>query len=200
MKKTTNELNLVFIIIGIGINISLGSISSVLKVPIYLDAVGTIIVTILLGLRAGIVTGVSSFILMTVTGLGPYYIYFSGTQVAISLMTYWLSSLGLFSTVLRVILSGVVLGIVAAVVSAPVIVYLFGGAETNGPGLITTFLIATGKTIAQSVLLKGISIEPIDKTLQCLLAIFLIKSLPKSQIRKFSNKLIDKNFENDKSV
>lgn len=194
MEKSNNELWLILIPLGVGLNIGLATIINLLKVPVYLDAIGTIVITLILGLRGGILTGVLSFVLMTATGLGPYHIYFSGTQIAIALVIYFVSSKGFFKSIWKVIITGIFVGVIAAIVSAPVIVYLFGGIEANGPGLITAFLAATGKTITQSVILKGVSVEPVDKTIQCLLAFTLIKSLPKSLLKKFHSHLIEKNF------
>lgn len=194
MKKINNELYLVLIPLGIGLNFGLATIVTLLKAPIYLDAIGTIIITILLGWRAGIITGILSFVLMTVTGIGPYHIYFSGTQAAIALFIYFMAKRHFLSNIFRVVITGILLGIVAAIFSAPVIVFLFGGVEGNGPGLITAFLIKTGNTITESVILKGISIEPIDKTIQCLLSYFLIKGIPSTILKKFNSGLLTKNF------
>jgi energy-coupling factor transport system substrate-specific component len=195
MEQSKSLLPTVLIpLVGVGLNYGLAVLVLLLKVPIYLDAVGTIVITLLVGLRAGIITGVISFMLMTITGIGPYHIYFSGTQVVIALIIYLMASRSFFSTFPKVILTGIIVGICAAVASAPVIVYLFGGVEGNGPGLITSFLIATGKTISQSVLLKGISVEPIDKSIQCVFAFMLIKSLPNSQLQAFRGSLVYKNF------
>lgn len=194
MKKSDKELWVVLIPLGVGLNIGLTTLVSLLKIPVYLDAIGTIIITLILGLRAGVITGVMSFVLMTATGLGPYHIYFSGTQVVIALLIYFVGSRGLFNSISKVIATGIIMGIVAAIVSAPVIVYLFGGIEANGPGLITAFLAATGRTITQSVILKGVSVEPVDKTIQCLLAYTLIKGLPISLLKKFHSRLLENNF------
>lgn len=194
MGKSDKELWLVLIPLGIGLNVGFAALVGLLKIPVYLDAIGTIIITLIIGLRAGIITGIISFVLMTVTGLGPYHIYFSGTQVVIALLIYLAASRNFFKTVPRVMVTGIVVGIAAAIVSAPVIVYLFGGIEANGPGLITTFLAATGKTITESVVLKGISVEPIDKTIQCVLAFMLIRSLPTSLLKRFNSPLLEKNF------
>ncbi len=194
MKRTNKELTMILIPLGVGLNIGFAAIVTLLKIPIYLDAIGTIIITLILGLRAGVATGVLSFILMTVTGIGPFHIYFSGTQAIIALTIYLIASRSFFNSIPKVIVTGIIIGVVAAIVSAPVIVYLFGGIEANGPGLFTAFLLATGKTITQSVILKGVSVEPIDKTIQCLLSFFLIKSIPPSIIRKLNSILLEKNF------
>lgn len=196
MKTTAiaknRELTLALIPLGIGINIGVGALMFALKLPIYLDAIGTILITILLGWRAGIITGVLSFVLTSIL-INPLAIYFIGTQAAIAIYIHWVAQRGGFSNLFKTILSGIGLGIVSAIISAPVIVYLFGGITGNGPSLIVAYLVASGKTILKSVILSGLSIEPIDKTLQCLLALFILKSLPQRTLRSFSNKSLIKN-------
>ncbi|MCG3167167.1 MAG: hypothetical protein POELPBGB_02951 [Bacteroidia bacterium] len=195
MKNSNlNIFSLWIIIAMVFLNISLATIVQLLKVPIYLDAVGTICAVLLIGWRGGAIVGILSFTFMTISGFGPYHIYFSGTQVAIASFIYVMAYNKLFKSVLTVLLTGVLLGLIAAIVSAPVIVFLFGGVEGNGAGLITAFLIKTGHTIIQSVLLKGLSIEPFDKTIQCLIAYYLIKSQSVTRLKQIGSTLIEKNF------
>jgi energy-coupling factor transport system substrate-specific component len=87
---------------------------------------------------------------------------------------------GWFRGVGRIIPTGVGLGILAAIVSAPVIVGLFGGLTGNGASLVVAFLLATGKSVMKSVILAGLAAEPLDKTLQCLIAYWLLKGMPKT--------------------
>jgi len=85
------------------------------------------------------------------------------------------------------------LGIVAGVVSAPVIVLVFGGVSGSGRDLITAGLISTGQQIYKAVILSGAASEPVDKLLQALAAFFIIKSSPKSILNQFRNPLLEKN-------
>jgi energy-coupling factor transport system substrate-specific component len=190
--NNSKELSLVLIPFGIGINFGIGAIMFALKLPIYLDAVGTILITLLLGWRAGVITGVLSFVLTSIL-VNPLAIYFVGTQAAIAIYVHLIAKRGGFSSVFKTILSGIGLGIVGAIVSAPVIVYLFGGITGNGPSLIVAYLVASGKTILKSVVLSGLSIEPIDKTLQCLLALFILRTLSQKRLRMYSNDNLIKN-------
>lgn len=173
------ELFISTIVVAVGINFGIGSVVKLLQLPIYFDAIGTIMATILIGWRAGSIAGSLSFLLMTVTGIGPFHIYFIGTQIGIAIFINQAAKQQFLKGNIRKIITGIVLGIVAAIISAPVIVYLFKGVEGNGPSLITAFLMSTGNTILESVLLKGLSIEPLDKTLQLFLSVLLINSLPK---------------------
>jgi energy-coupling factor transport system substrate-specific component len=68
-----------------------------------------------------------------------------------------------------------------------VIVKLFGGITGSGSGVITAFLLASGHSVLKSVFLTGVSCEPVDKALQCLLAFWLLKSLPRKLKDRFAN-------------
>jgi energy-coupling factor transport system substrate-specific component len=166
-----------FVPLGIALNLTLGTIVHTLRLPVYLDAVGTIIVTLLAGWRAGVITGVGSFLLGGIL-MNPVLPWFSGTQAAIAIYVAIMANLGGFKSFLRTALSGLGMGIVAGIVSAPVIAYLFGGVTGAGPSVVTAFLLATGRTLVKAVLLSGLACEPIDKMLQCLLAFWIIKGIP----------------------
>ena len=66
----------------------------------------------------------------------------------------------------------------AAAVSAPVVVYLFGGVTGAGSTLILAFLVKAGNQLLKAALLTGFSAEPIDKTLSLLLAIMIARYTP----------------------
>jgi energy-coupling factor transport system substrate-specific component len=186
------QLNLSLIPLGIALNIILGGIMQALKVPFYMDAVGTILITLLAGWRLGMIVGVGSFML---GGLltNPVLPWFSGTQIVIAGVVYQLAKYKFLDSLSKQIVSGVIIGIVAAVASAPIIAYLFGGITGSGPSVIASYFLATGQSIIKSVIYSGISVEPIDKTLQLLLAIWLLKGIPKRLLSKFDDSLLKLN-------
>lgn len=121
--------------------------------------------------------------------------YFTGTQAAIAIFVGIMARQGYFKSIPKTILTGVLLGVVAAVVSAPVIVKLFGGITGSGSGVITAFLLAAGHSVIKSVFLTGVACEPVDKTLQCLLALWLLRSLPRKLKARYVNAgYVERNF------
>jgi energy-coupling factor transport system substrate-specific component len=70
------------------------------------------------------------------------------------------------------IISGLVVAVVAALCSAPVTAIVFGGVTASGSDLVTAFFRGTGRSLLQSVLISGLSSEPVDKTLVSLVAFF----------------------------
>ncbi len=183
---------LALIPLGIAINLTLGTLVHTLKLPVYVDAVGTIVVTLLAGLRAGVCTGVLSFLLGGVL-VNPALPWFSGTQAAIAIYVHLVARKGWFRSIPRTVACGIGLGIVAGVASAPVIVALFGGLTGSGASLVVAFLLKSGESIYKSVLLSGLASEPLDKTLQCLLAVWLIRGLPERLLRRFPGGTLAKN-------
>jgi len=192
---------------GIALNLALGTIVSALKLPIYLDAVGTITVTILAGLRAGVLVGVSSFVIGGMI-LNPVLIWFVGTQACIAIATHVMGIRGWFAlgaldlpaplwrralTHFRPVLAGISLGVVAGVASAPVIAALFGGVTGSGASLVVAFLLKSGKTLFDAVLLSGLASEPLDKTAQVLVSLALLRSLPDHLKRQFGGGCLRQN-------
>jgi energy-coupling factor transport system substrate-specific component len=178
-SKQSLQREIPLIAFGILINLVPAAIVSTLKLPIYVDAVGTVLITIALGLRAGILTGVISFLVGGITQ-NPVMPFFAGTQAVIAVYVHIAAQRGWFKSVSRIIPAGIGLGIIAAVVSAPVIVRLFGGLTGSGASLIVAFLLATGKSVMNSVVLSGLASEPLDKVAQLLVAYWLLKGIPKS--------------------
>ena len=187
-----SQLSLAIIPLGICINIVIGTLANMLKVPIYLDAIGTIMVTLLIGTRAGVLVGVGSFLLAGIL-VNPVLPWFSGTQAAIAVYVGWVAGRGFFKNNIRTIIAGIGLGILAGIVSAPVIIYLFGGITGSGSSFLTAYLLASGNKMINSVFLSGMASEPIDKTFQCLIAIWMIRSIPISVLSRFNNEKLNRN-------
>jgi energy-coupling factor transport system substrate-specific component len=189
MNKLSNLQSrqvLALIPVGIGINLAIGTIAHTLKIPIYLDAIGTIIVTLILGLRAGISVGVLSFLIGGVL-TNPVLPWFCGTQVVIAVYTHIVARYGGFKSLWRTIASGIGLGVVAAIASAPVIVMLFGGVTGSGASLLVAVLLKSGEGVIKSVVLSGFASEPLDKTIQCLISIWILRGLPKTMLQNFKS-------------
>jgi energy-coupling factor transport system substrate-specific component len=191
MKFTAKQLALMGMLIAL--NVAIGGIVHVVKLPIFLDAIGTILAAIVLGLIPGIVVGVVSFLLAAAI-ISPVYIWFIGTQAVVAAFVYVMASrLSAFKSLPRVIPTGLLLGVVAGIVSAPVIVFVFGGVAGSGRDLITAGLLSTGQQIYKAVILSGAASEPVDKLLQTLAAFFVLKSLPKRVLGQYRNPVLEKN-------
>lgn len=169
---------LALIVVCVSLNLGIGFVVSAVKLPFYLDSIGTILATFIGGPWAGIITGMSSVVIgSTYT---PTLWAYAFTALCIVIYTWGTIKLGYLRTFLATILGGIGLGIVSALVSAPVTTYLFGGVSFSGADAVTAYFAAMGKTLLDSVVLGGLSTDPVDKLFTSLIAYVLLKRLPKS--------------------
>lgn len=192
MKNQISYLQLTAISLGIALNMVIGTLAYWLKIPLYLDAIGTILITMLLGWKSGVVVGVLSFLFGGIL-VNPVLPYFIVTQSVIAIFVYFVLKHGLYRGLSKKIIFGILLGVVTSVVSAPVIVYLFGGITGSGNSLITAYLISAGKSILKAVALSGLASEPLDKLLQTLIAMWIVKAIPEKLLVNFNIELLKKN-------
>jgi energy-coupling factor transport system substrate-specific component len=187
---------LVAIALCAALNFAIGIIVYLVKLPIFLDSVGTILCALLIApdRRAAIVCAfIAGFIGVVLSlPINPFLMWFSGTVLAIALISALLTAratdtfrarpLPLPAFAGKAVLYGVITGTVAAVVSAPVVAYLFGGVTGSGSAFVVAFFLTTGQKLLESTLYAGFTTEPIDKTVQVLLAALLYRATPQEFI------------------
>jgi energy-coupling factor transport system substrate-specific component len=183
---------LILIALCAALNFAIGTVVYLIKLPIYLDSIGTILCALLLAPArwTGFVCAcLAGAIGVFVTALvNPYLPWFLLTVVAIALVSAFLTANGATtfrawpmptgSFAGRVLIYGIVTGLVSAVVSAPVVAYLFGGVTGSGSALIVAVFLKAGQQLLDAALLSGLAHEPIDKALQVLLAALLYRATP----------------------
>lgn len=161
------------------LNLIIGSMVSFFKLPLYLDSIGIVLSTILLGWRYGLICSVIT-ILAGFLLINPYLPFYTLTSFTIVFATQLLRKWNFFSALWKVILSGISIAIISAIVSSPVTTYIFEGSTLSGSDAITAYFISTGRTILDSVILSGVSSELVDKVSVVLICYIVLKSLPVS--------------------
>lgn len=179
----------VLIPIGVGINIVVGSIVQTLKLPLFLDTIGTMLVAILAGPWVAVVAGVLTNVVLGFT-VGPQLIPFALVNVAIALVVGYLAQRGWFKIketieYWRLIAAGVILGFVNTFVATPIAVLLFGGLTGSGQDIITTIFLAIGLPIWSSVFVSSLLVGGlVDKTASIIIAYFVAQSVPNRYLPK----------------
>ena len=246
--------------VAIAINIVLGvTVQQVLKLPIYLDSIGTILVGVLAGPLAGALTGIltnliwqyapgigggtigpfaitaavigvlaglwgqlgvyksrpasgNQLILAAIVGAAiiillilpivnnPAYtdpniggypswvftaIIIIGVVAALSVAAFVLARRDLAG--LYVAGAGAVTGIVAALVSAPIAAYVFGGVTGSGVDVLVAALRQGGADVLSASLGQGLISDPIDKTITSFVVFIIIAGLSPRLLARFPN-------------
>lgn len=166
------------------LNLTVGGVVAWAKLPIYLDSIGLVLATVLLGWRYGLLTGLITVSIGFLL-INPYLPAYVLTLFALVAATEALARRWMFRSIPSSMAAGAVLAVVAAVVSAPVTVYLFGGVTASGADLITAILRQSGRTLLDSVLLSGISSELVDKVVVSITAGLVLRALPNQFLKDF---------------
>lgn len=168
-----------FLPVSVAINLAVGTLVQVIKLPVFLDSIGTVIMAVLAGPVPAILAGL---ITVAVGGLitNPVLPWFAGTAIAIGWFSGFCANRGAFRRSWTSAACGLAQGVIAAVVSAPVIVGLFGGITQSGASVVVAYLLATGETVLKSVILAGVACEPVDKALTFLIVHAVLKGIPQS--------------------
>ncbi len=178
MKRGFNTLTLALIPVAIAINIAIGQIIVLLKLPIYLDSIGTVLVGMLAGPWAGLITGALSNLIWGLSGLNPTYAPFFYVAGVIGLLAGIFTRIGWAQKVWMWALAGLITGVVAAILSAPTSAIVFGGVTGAGTDLIVAALRASGAGIMQATFGQGIVSDPLDKLASFLIVYLIVLALP----------------------
>jgi len=83
--------------------------------------------------------------------------------------------------------AGLVTGIAAAIVSAPIAAVVFGGVTGSGTDLIVAAFRAGGDSIVSATLKQGLLSDPMDKMITSFVVFFIIGSLSRRFVARFPN-------------
>lgn len=177
LKKDFTTTTIVLMSVAIVINIVAGQLVSMLKLPIFLDSIGTVLVGILAGPWAGGLTGLLTNLIWGMI-TSPVAAAFSPVAMAIGIVAGLCAKYGLFKTWWLAIISGIIITVFNAVVAVPIRLYMFGGITGSGADFITSYMLALGKDLFGSVVVTVFTSNLLDKIVTAVLAWAIIKGLP----------------------
>lgn len=197
MKKANKRsklslMVLLLIPVAIAINIVGGQLTSVLKLPLDMDTIGVILVGALVGPIPAAITGVLTNLINGI--FDPTLIPYAICAFFIGLAAGLLAKYNMMTKVWKLIVSGIVLGLVGTITATPITVFFFGGASGGGASMIAAGLMATGQKILTSVLSVYIVTESAGKILSVFIAWLIVKAIPARSLIKypFGDKYIKK--------
>lgn len=184
LTRDFNTMTWVLIPVAIAINVVIGQIVVLLKLPVYLDSIGTVLVGVLCGPIAGLLTGTLSNIIWGLA-IDPNAFPWFPVAAVIGLVAGLCANAGLFKNWWKVVISGFLIALAAVIVSTPIAVYLYGGITASGSSFITAYLLQTGKGVIESVFSTNFLVEPVDKISTSLLAFAIIQGLSARYLARF---------------
>lgn len=168
---------LVLMAIGIALNMALGQLVTMLKLPVYLDSLGTMLVAVLCGPWIGGLTGLVTNLLWGLIQ-GPTAAFFAPVAAVIGIAAGLLARAGLFRTPWGAAIAGAIIAMALAVVAVPIRIYLFGGVTGSGADFLTAYLTKVGQDLFSSVVVTVVTSNLADKIVTALLVWAIVRGLP----------------------
>lgn len=182
IKKDFTLIAILLIPIGVAVNVVAGELVDLLKLPLFLNQIGTMIVAMIAGPWIGAATGGLSKLIFGI--FNPTQLAFMPVSMASGVVVGLLARKGMTTKVWRVMVTGFIVAIVAILIATPTTVIVFGGASGTGSDTITAVLLASGKEIWTAVLTQKIFIESIDKILSILVAYMIVRKMSDQYLSK----------------
>ena len=130
LKEDFSTRTLVLIPVAIAINIAVGQLTTILKLPIYLDSIGTVLVGALAGPWAAALTGALANIIWGLT-LAPTALPFFYTAAVIGLMAGFFARWGIFRRASPSWLSALVGGIFFFALTIFILSFVYSAADKD---------------------------------------------------------------------
>jgi energy-coupling factor transport system substrate-specific component len=170
--------------IGVAINVVVALIVQLLKLPVYLDTIGTALTAMIGGPWMGMTTGLITNILKGI--YDPFSFAFIPVQLLIGLVVGLLSISGMLTKIWKVVVSGLILTLLVTLISAPIQVIAFGGIAGNSSDALVAVLVASGQQLWTAVFSKTILVEIIDKIITLLFAYLIVQRMTPRYLSKLN--------------
>lgn len=174
-KKKLEMITIALVPFAVAINFVGYFLASSLKLPVYLDAIGTYIVAATCGWFPGLLTGILTGVLEGVAY--PPSMAYAITCAACGVVIGLLSSKGWMKKFFPALLVGVIVTVLSTLISTPITAIVFGGITESGNSVIAIALQAAGFGLLPAVIISTLLTEALDKILVAVVAFLIIKAL-----------------------
>lgn len=185
MNKKTNVKNLTLVSMGIAINIIGAFIALNLRLPIYLDSVGTIFIACVLGPKYAVLTGVLGSLVSGIT-FDIYSLYYAPVQIFTGFLAGIMYNKGLLKGV-KTPLGVFLFTLPTSLISAMITAFLFGGITSSGSSYIVQILSHFNVPMVVSVFITQVITDYADKFVGVILVGLAVKALPKNFTKELAN-------------
>ena len=179
-KTTLNTATIVLIPACIGINYLGKLFASLLKLPLWLDSIGTCIGACLGGPIIGAICGAANTLIYGLTTGDNITLIYALTSLGIGFVVGILARLGFMSSFPKSLITACGGGIAAVVISTPLNILFWGGTTGNvwGDALFAATQ-AAGLPVALGSFLDEVVVDVPDKLLTLIVVYLILKGLPK---------------------
>lgn len=177
-RSALSTKTVVLIPIAVGINVVGGALCSLLKLPLFLDTIGTILMAFLAGPWTAAFCGFLTNIFLALVA-NPVYLPYSLVSILCGLVVGYLVRAGLGRKLIGLIIIWLAFAFVNALSAGAVTYFVFGGATgVNATSFLTAALVVATREILVSVMTSALLENLIDKGISLFIAVTIIRRIP----------------------
>lgn len=195
VKSITAEFStktIVLIPICAGINLIGGSIAGALKLPVFLDLIGTVISAALGGPWVAVTVAFLTNLFLSLVS-NPTYFPYVIVSILVGLQTGYMIKAGSFRHIWGVVLTCIVATIISTFATSAVTVFFFGGITgATGASVVTAGLIGVFGNIWSGVLTSAFFESLLDRAIAFAVAYFVLRTVPKKFISQYQKNALQK--------
>ena len=182
-KPRKRRLPLTYVVavipVAAALNIVGGYINTVLRLPIFLDMIGTMVTAVILGPWWGALVGAITNIVNSFIS-GPISLPFAVVNVAGGLVWGYANMWGWMKKTWSFFLVNVLVATVSSIFAVPIYVFIFGGATGHFADVMTAAFLAMGQNLLVSVFSSNILVSLADKIISGFVGLAIIEALPEN--------------------
>lgn len=182
LMRSYGRLTIFLVPIGVAINFVGGQIALLLKLPVYLDSIGTILVGAICGGLPGALVGLLSNAINSITS--PPTFAFAILNIAFGLLAGYFGRLGVFRVFWKTLLSSLAFAFIGGFFGALITIWVFGGLAVGGGAIVVGALTAMGLDLDAANFVAQIPMDVLDKVPTVLIVFAIIKGIPKRLLVK----------------
>ena len=142
-----------------------------LHIPLFLDTIGTLLATVLLGVFPGVATAVGThFFLELLNGPSGIYLPWMACSISSALILWWLIRRGAFETPLHALLATLWIALANAFIGALVAALFFTGDTGHAVDYVASALYALGQSVFSAAFLARLPVNVADKAIAVFVA------------------------------
>lgn len=187
MNKKINIRNLTLVSMAIALNVIGALVALGLRLPIYLDSIGTILIACLLGPKYAVMTGVCGSLVSGIT-FDPYSIYFAPVQISTGLLAGIMYNKG-FLKGKKTPLGVFIFTLPTSIISACIAAFLFGGVTSSGSSYIVQILSHFNVPMVVGVFATQVITDYADKFVAVIIVTLVVSAMPKNYKLSFNQRM-----------
>mgnify|MGYP004520542133 FL=1 len=187
MNKKINIRNLTLVSMAIALNVIGALVALGLRLPIYLDSIGTILIACLLGPKYAVMTGVCGSLVSGIT-FDPYSIYFAPVQISTGLLAGIMYNKG-FLKGKKTPLGVFIFTLPTSIISACIAAFLFGGVTSSGSSYIVQILSHFNVPMVVGVFATQVITDYADKFIAVIIVTLVVSAMPKNYKLSFNQRM-----------